>query len=134
MPTLVFVYLGLRVTEPGRGHFERAAAGAAADVVGTDEIPPSFAESVRILWQVQTLRRIWYSLPFLAASIIGLLTLTSLYYEHVFHLGEASRGLVSSLAEPAQFVGDHARHPARVAAHAARSRHRPAHARRCSAS
>jgi len=105
VPTLVFAYLGLRVTEPGRGHFERAAAGAAADVVGTDEIPPSFAESVRILWQVQTLRRIWYSLPFLAASIIGLLTLTSLYYEHVFHLGEASRGLVSSLAEPAQFVG-----------------------------
>ena len=104
-PTLVFAYLGLRVTEPGRGHFERAAAGASADVVGTDEIPPSFAESVRILWQVQTLRRIWYSLPFLAASIIGLLTLTSLYYEHVFHLGEASRGLVSSLAEPAQFVG-----------------------------
>ncbi|MDQ1448160.1 MAG: branched-chain amino acid transport system ATP-binding protein livF, partial [Actinomycetota bacterium] len=105
IPTLVFAYLGLRVIEPGRGHFERAAAGAAADVVGTDEIPPSFAESVRILWQVQTLRRIWYSLPFLAASIIGLLTLTSLYYEHVFHLGEASRGLVSSLAEPAQFVG-----------------------------
>jgi ABC-type branched-subunit amino acid transport system ATPase component/MFS family permease len=104
-PTLVFAYLGLRVTEPGRGHFERAAAGAADDVVGTDEIPPSFAESIRILWQVQTLRRIWYSLPFLAASIIGLLTLTSLYYEHVFHLEEASRGLVTALAEPAQFVG-----------------------------
>ncbi len=103
--TLVFAYLGLRVIEPGRGHFERAAAGAASDVVGTDEIPPSFAESVRILWQVQTLRRIWYSLPFLAASIIGLLTLTSLYYEHVFHLGEAQRGLVTALAEPAQFVG-----------------------------
>jgi ABC-type branched-subunit amino acid transport system ATPase component len=101
----VFAYLGLRVTEPGRGHFERAAAGADADVIGTDEIPPSFAESIRILWQVQTLRRIWYSLPFLAASIIGLLTLTSLYYEHVFHLEEASRGLVTALAEPAQFVG-----------------------------
>jgi ABC-type branched-subunit amino acid transport system ATPase component/MFS family permease len=103
--TLAFAYLGLRVIEPGRGHFERAAAGAAADVIGTDEIPPSFAESVRILWQVQTLRRIWYSLPFLAASIIGLLTLTSLYYENVFHLGEAQRGLVTALAEPAQFVG-----------------------------
>ena len=49
---------------------------------------------MRILWQVRTLRRIWYSLPFLAASIIGLLTLTSLYYEQVFHLNEASRGLV----------------------------------------
>ena len=58
--------------EPGRGHWERAAAGANAEVVATDEIPPSFAESMRILWQIGTLRRIWYSLPFLAAAFIGL--------------------------------------------------------------
>ena len=37
-PTLLVAYLGLRVAEPGRGHFERAAAGAAADVVETDEL------------------------------------------------------------------------------------------------
>jgi ABC-type branched-subunit amino acid transport system ATPase component/MFS family permease len=104
-PTLIVAYLGLRVKEPGRGHFERAAAGAATDVIGTDEIPPSFAESIRILWQVATLRRIWYSLPFLAASIIGLVTLTSIYYEQVFHLDEAARGFVTAIAEPAQFIG-----------------------------
>ena len=104
VPTIVFVILGIQLHEPGRGHWERAAAGASAAVIGTDEIPPSFAESVRILWKVGTLRRIWYSLPFLAASFIGLLTLTSLYYEQVFHLGDFQRGVVSACAEPAQIV------------------------------
>jgi branched-chain amino acid transport system ATP-binding protein len=104
IPSIVFVIMGLRLKEPGRGHWERASAGASAAVVGTDEVPPSFAESVRILWQVGTLRRIWYSLPFLAAAFIGLVTLTSLYYNEVFGLDEFQRGLVAALAEPAQIV------------------------------
>ncbi len=105
IPTLVFVVLGLRLKEPGRGHFERAAAGASDAVVATDEIPPSWAESIRILWQVRTLRRIWYSLPFLAASVIGLASLTSIYYEEIFHLSESQRGFVAAITEPAQIVG-----------------------------
>ncbi len=105
IPTVVFAIIGLRLREPGRGHFERAAAGASEAVINQDEVPPSFAESVRILWGVQTLRRIWYSLPFLAASIIGLLALTSIYYDDVFNLGEAQRGFVAAAAEPAQIIG-----------------------------
>jgi ABC-type branched-subunit amino acid transport system ATPase component/MFS family permease len=104
IPTVVFVIIGLRLREPGRGHWEREAAGANAAVVNTDEVPPSFAESIRILWQVGTLRRIWYSLPFLAAAFIGLITLTSLYYEQVFHLDDFQRGLVAAFAEPGQIV------------------------------
>jgi ABC-type branched-subunit amino acid transport system ATPase component/MFS family permease len=104
IPTVVFVIIGLRLREPGRGHWEREAAGADAAVVNTDEVPPSFAESIRILWQVGTLRRIWYSLPFLAAAFIGLITLTSLYYEQVFHLDDFQRGLVAAFAEPGQIV------------------------------
>ena len=105
IPTVVFVVLGLRLKEPGRGHFEREAAGATAAVIATDELPPSWAESVRILWQVRTLRRIWYSLPFLAASVIGLVSLTSIYYEEVFNLSESQRGFVAAATEPAQLVG-----------------------------
>jgi ABC-type branched-subunit amino acid transport system ATPase component/MFS family permease len=105
IPTIVFVVLGLRLREPGRGHFEREAAGASADVIATDERPPSWAESVRILWQVRTLRRIWYSLPFLAASVIGLASLTSIYYEEVFDLSESQRGFVAAATEPAQLLG-----------------------------
>ncbi len=67
-------------------------------------MPPSFAESIRILWQVGTLRRIWYSLPFLAAAFIGLITLTSLYYEQIFHLDDFQRGMVAAFAEPGQIV------------------------------
>ena len=104
-PTIVFVILGMRLKEPGRGHFERGAAGAEQAIVDTDEAPPSWAESVRILWQVRTLRRIWFSLPFLAASVIGLATLTNLYYEEVFGLNEAGRGFVGAISEPAQIVG-----------------------------
>ncbi len=103
-PTFVFVILGLKLREPGRGHWERAASGASEAVVGTDEVPPSYSESIRILWQVGTLRRIWYSLPFLAASFLGLVTLTSLYYEQIFHLGDAQRGIVAAIAEPAQIL------------------------------
>ncbi len=105
IPTIVFVVLGLRLKEPGRGHYEREAAGATGDVITTDELPPSWAESVRILWQVKTLRRIWASLPFLAASVIGLVTLTSLYYEEVCNLSEGERGAVAAATEPAQLVG-----------------------------
>ncbi len=105
LPTVVFVLMGLRLVEPGRGHWERAAAGADEAVVATDEVPPSYAESIRIVWQVGTIRRICYALPFLAAGFIGLVTLTSLYYENAFHLGDFQRGLVTALAEPAQFVG-----------------------------
>jgi ABC-type branched-subunit amino acid transport system ATPase component/MFS family permease len=104
IPSLVFVIMGFRMKEPGRGHWERAAAGASQAVINTDEVPPSFAESIRILWQVGTLRRIWYSLPFLAAAFIGLVTLTSLFYEQVFNLDEFQRGLVAAFAEPAQVV------------------------------
>ena len=105
IPSIVFVVLGMRLHEPGRGHHERRAAGATEDVINTDEQPPSWAESVRILWQIRTLRRIWFSLPFLAASVIGLASLTSLYYEEVFNLSESQRGFVAGVAEPAQVVG-----------------------------
>ena len=105
IPSIVFVLLGLRLREPGRGHHERRAAGASEEVIATDEQPPSWAESVRILWQIRTLRRIWYSLPFLAASVIGLASLTAIYYEEVFNLSESQRGFVAGVAEPAQIVG-----------------------------
>jgi ABC-type branched-subunit amino acid transport system ATPase component/predicted MFS family arabinose efflux permease len=104
-PTMVFVILALKLKEPIRGYWERKAMGATNDTMTTEDIPPSFAESWRIVWSVRTLRRIFYSLPFLAMAIVGLASLTSLYYEQVFHLGAADRGFVAALAEPAAFIG-----------------------------
>jgi len=48
---------------------------------------------------------LWFSLPFLAASVIGLASLTGLYYEEIFNLSESQRGFVAGVAEPAQIVG-----------------------------
>jgi branched-chain amino acid transport system ATP-binding protein len=104
IPSIIFVLMGMRLREPGRGHFERAAAGAHDDVVNTDEVPPSFAESIRILFAIGTLRRIFYALPFLAAAFIGLVALTSLYYDQIFHVGDFSRGLIVAITEPGQVV------------------------------
>jgi ABC-type branched-subunit amino acid transport system ATPase component/predicted MFS family arabinose efflux permease len=105
IPTLVFVVLAFRLREPLRGHFERAAMGASDEVQGTEDIPPSIAESWRIVWSVGTLRKVFYALPFLAVAFLGLLSLSSLYYSQVFHLDERARGYIAAAVEPAQLVG-----------------------------
>jgi ABC-type branched-subunit amino acid transport system ATPase component/predicted MFS family arabinose efflux permease len=105
IPTAIFVILAFRLRDPVRGHNERRQMGAAEEVVQTQEAPPSWAESWRIVWQVRTLRRIFASLPFLALGIVGLLTLVSLFYDEVFGLNEVQRGIVAAVAEPMQIVG-----------------------------
>ncbi|MGH9042510.1 MAG: MFS transporter [Acidimicrobiia bacterium] len=106
IPTAVFIVLALRLREPTRGAEERRALGAAEDVALTEEIAPRFGEGVRLLWSVRSLRRIWYSLPFVAGVIfVGLGALFSLFYEEEFGLNEAQRGLVSAVTEPFQILG-----------------------------
>jgi branched-chain amino acid transport system ATP-binding protein len=104
-PTLVFAFLALRLREPVRGHWERAAMGATADVVMTEETPPSFAESWRTVQRIPTLRRLWASLPFLAVSLVGFVALAALLYEQEFDLDERARGVAAAIAEPFQLVG-----------------------------
>ncbi|MBA2325590.1 MAG: MFS transporter [Actinobacteria bacterium] len=105
IPTAIFVILALRLREPVRGNFERKAMGASTEAIATEEQPPSWGESWRIVWQVRTLRRLFYSLPFLAVAIVGLLALGSLFYDEIFGLNEVERGLVAAAVEPAQILG-----------------------------
>jgi ABC-type branched-subunit amino acid transport system ATPase component/MFS family permease len=105
IPTLIFVLFGLRLREPNRGHFERRAMGASESVIGTEEESPSFAESWRILGQVKSLQRIFHALPFIAVSVVGLLTLGGLFYQEVFDLDERARGFLAAAVEPAQLLG-----------------------------
>ncbi len=104
IPTLVIVVLGLRMTEPARGAHERRAMGASEDAIATEEPPPSFAEGWRMVNKVESLRRIFYALPFLAAALIGFTALASLKYESL-GLDEAGRGFAAAAAEPFALLG-----------------------------
>jgi branched-chain amino acid transport system ATP-binding protein len=105
IPTVIFAVLALRMKEPTRGRWERAATGASQDVIDTEEESPSFAESWRTAHKVQSLQRIWWSLPFLATSLIGFVTLAALLYEQKFDLDERARGVAAAVAEPFALVG-----------------------------
>ncbi|HEV7720054.1 MAG TPA: MFS transporter [Iamia sp.] len=105
VPTIVFVVLAFWLKEPVRGGHERAAMGASAEVIATEEVAPSFGEGWRMVWKIETLRRIWYSLPFLGASLIGFVSLAALMYEEQFDLDEKARGFVAAGVEPAQLAG-----------------------------
>ena len=88
-----------------RARRRRTGAGASEEVVATTRPPPSWAESVRILWQIRTLRRIWASLPFLALSIVGLLPSARSTTRRSSASPRSQRGFVAAVAEPAQVVG-----------------------------
>jgi ABC-type branched-subunit amino acid transport system ATPase component/MFS family permease len=105
IPTLVLVVLGIRLVEPVRGKQEREAMGMEGDALMTEEPPPSFAESWRMVWKVESLRRIFYALPFLAASLIGFASLASLMYQRQFGLDEVTRSYIAAATEPMQLVG-----------------------------
>ncbi len=105
IPTVIFVVLAVRMKEPTRGRWERHATGASQDVIDTEEESPSFAESWRTAHKVQSLQRIWWSLPFLATSLIGFVTLAALLYEQKFDLDERARGVAAAVAEPFALVG-----------------------------
>jgi len=104
-PTLILVVLAFRLREPIRGGQERRAAGASEEVIATEEAPPSYAEGWRMCWKVDSLRRIFVAMPFLAASLLGFGTLAALLYDEAYGLDERARGIVAATAEPGQIIG-----------------------------
>jgi branched-chain amino acid transport system ATP-binding protein len=58
-----------------------------------------------MVWKVASLRRVFYSLPFLAASIIGFASLAALLYQHAFGLSTVHRAYIAAITEPVQVVG-----------------------------
>lgn len=105
IPSLVLLVVGLRMKEPVRGLHERLAMGASEEVANLEEPPPSYEEATRMVWKIESLRRIFYALPFLSAALIGFGSLASLLYEQKFGLTELQRGTIATITEPAQLVG-----------------------------
>jgi ABC-type branched-subunit amino acid transport system ATPase component/MFS family permease len=104
VPTLILVFLGLKLKEPLRGSHEREAMGASEEAIATEEAPPSFAEGWRMVNKIESLRRIFYALPFLAAALIGFVSLASLKYA-ALGLDERGRGFAAAASEPFALVG-----------------------------
>ena len=99
IPTVILAVLAIKLREPIRGFWERKAMGVSDEIANTEEEAPSFSESWRTVQKVQSLRRIWYSLPFLATGLIGFGTLASLLYDQEFGLDERARGIAAAIAD-----------------------------------
>ena len=105
VPTAILVLIGLRhLQDPIRGYHERKAGGADEEASVTEEDQPSFGEAWRLCMQVRTLRRIWYSLPALAVSLVGFGSLSAIFYEEVFELNELQRGIIEAGLNPFQIA------------------------------
>jgi MFS family permease len=105
IPTMVFVALTLRLHEPVRGYHERKAAGYDEETALVADEHEGVWSTMKVLYQVRTIRRIWYAVPFLAVALFGVASLLSLVYEEVFHVDSAGRGLIAAGAEPLQVIG-----------------------------
>jgi branched-chain amino acid transport system ATP-binding protein len=105
IPTTILVLLALRLREPVRGRWDRAAAGADDTVASVEEAPEGPWSTMRILGRIPTVRRIWMAAPFLGVALFGVPSLLALIYEDVYDLGSAQRGAIAAGVEPLQIVG-----------------------------
>jgi ABC-type branched-subunit amino acid transport system ATPase component/sugar phosphate permease len=106
IPTFVLVFFAAtKLREPKRGVHERIAAGADEATAEVEEQAAGFAETFRVLFNNKSARRIYFALPFLTASGIGLGTFLSVYYAEEFGLGPFQRGLIGALSEGFQIAG-----------------------------
>ena len=105
-PTVVLVLIGGRLPEPVRGRQERSLVPGALESLDTEEEAPSLAEGWRMCWQIDSLRRIYRTLPFLTPAVAGFAIFSSFLYLDVFGLDESARGWVVGLVEgPSQLAG-----------------------------
>ena len=104
-PTVVFILLSRRLKEPARGVQDRRALGVSEEKAVIEETPAAFSEAWSSLYAIASLRRIYVACPFLGASAFGLGAILSLFYEEVYKLDEAERGLVFAFNEPFQIAG-----------------------------
>ena len=107
IPTVVFVVMAMKLQEPKRGYWDKRMAGATDEEANAEieEQPLAFGEAWRMLWHVRSLRRVYFSLPFLTASGLGIQTLLNLFWEDVYGVNAAGRGFIESGSEALQIVG-----------------------------
>src|SRR5690606_31339159 len=105
VPTAGCVLLALRLREPVRGYHERRAAGADESSALVAEQHETVRSTMKVLYRVRTIRRIWLAVPFLAVALFGIPNLLALVYEDVFGLSSSARGAIAAGVEPLQIIG-----------------------------
>jgi ABC-type branched-subunit amino acid transport system ATPase component len=95
---LVFVVLAARLPDP-------VPAGGLPDRSQPPAEPATLPEAARVIATTRSLRLIYYSLPFLLGTVLGLTFYATAYYENVFHQDAAHRALLFGLAEPGAVIG-----------------------------
>jgi len=101
---LAFVLAALLLPGPGR----RATPDepdAPDEPDDADVAAPSFAEATRVLFAHQAVRRLYYSLPFLTVTVLGMRSFTDLLYRNVFHQDAAHRALIAASVQPGALIG-----------------------------
>ncbi len=97
---VVFAVLSAHLPPGGTGS-PMTAAGSREPA---DE-PATLPEAIRALFTTPSLRLIYYSMPFLLGSVLGLSFYANQLYENVFHQDAAHRAMLFGLAEPGAAVG-----------------------------
>ena len=105
IPTLVFVFLSMRLREPVRGYHERKAAGFDEEAALVADAHEGVRGTFKVLYRVRTIRRIWCAVPFVGVTLFGVIQLINLVYEDVFDLDSAARGAIAAGVEPLQVIG-----------------------------
>ncbi len=98
----VFVVLAARLPEPVPAG---GLPGADPDRTDPPAEPATLPEAARVISTTRSLRLVYYSLPFLLGTVLGLTFYATAYYENVFHQDAAHRVLLFGLAEPGAVIG-----------------------------
>ena len=99
---LVFVVLAARLPDPVPAG---GLPGGDPDRAEPPVEPATLPEAARVIATTRSLRLIYFSLPFLLGTVLGLTFYATAYYENVFHQDAAHRVLLFGLAEPGAVIG-----------------------------
>jgi branched-chain amino acid transport system ATP-binding protein len=99
---LVFVVLAARLPGPV---LAGGVPGGGPDRAEPAAEPATLPEAARVIATTRSLRLIYYSLPFLLGTVLGVTFYATAYYENVLHQDAAHRALIFGLAEPGALIG-----------------------------
>jgi ABC-type branched-subunit amino acid transport system ATPase component/predicted MFS family arabinose efflux permease len=100
---LCFVVVAARLPDPTQPL--DSAPGDQTDSTEPMAEKATLPEAARTLFTTPSLRLIYYALPFLLGTVLGLTFYVGEYYQNVFHQDAAQRAMLFALAEPGAVLG-----------------------------